>query len=251
MYKLDGKVALVTGASRGIGEGIALALAEAGANVALSSRKQPALDAVAEKVRKTGRRALPVAAHNGKPDELRNLVQRTEDELGPIDILVNNAGTNPVFGPIISVDEGIWDKIFEVNLKGPFVLSKAVAQGMIERGCGSIINISSVGGMKPAMGLGAYCVSKAGVMMLTRVCATEWASAGVRVNCIAPGLVKTRFSRVLIETEAIYQEALRTIPMGRHGEVSEMVGAAVYLASDASKFVTGHILYVDGGAAAQ
>jgi NAD(P)-dependent dehydrogenase (short-subunit alcohol dehydrogenase family) len=250
-FKLDGKVALVTGASRGIGEAIALALAEAGADVAVSSRKLPALEEVAGKIRATGRRTVAVSAHNGKPEELRNLFDRVNEELGPPDILVNNAGTNPIFGPILNVEDALWDKIFDVNLKGAFVLSKLVGQSMINRGGGSIINVASVGGTRPAVGLGAYCVTKAGVMMLTKVCAVEWASAGVRVNCLAPGLVETRFSKMLIETPAIYEEAVRLIPMGRHGTVDEMVGATLYLASDASKFVTGHILYVDGGAAAK
>lgn len=249
-FQLDGKVALVTGASRGIGEAIALAFAEAGADVAISSRKQDALEPVADRIRALGRRAVAVAAHNGKADQLAPLVEKVEAELGPIDVLVNNAGTNPVFAPINLVDEAVWDKIFAVNLKGTFLLSKLVADSMLARSTGSIINVASVGGLKPAQGLGAYCVSKAGVIMLTKVCAAEWAPGGLRVNCLAPGLVETRFSKVLIETEAIHQEALRGIPMGRHGQPEEMVGPAIFLASDASSFVNGHVLYADGGASA-
>ena len=192
--------------------------------------------------------ALAVAAHNGKSDQLEPLVKRVEEELGPIDVLVNNAGTNPVFAPINMVDEAVWDKIFAVNLKGAFLLSKLVADSMMSRSTGVIINVASVAGSKPAQGLGAYCVSKAGVIMLTKVCAAEWASAGIRVNCLAPGLVATQFSKVLIETPAIYEEALRTIPMGRHATPEEMVGPALFLASDASSFITGHVLYADGGA---
>ncbi len=245
--QLEGKVALITGASRGIGEALAMAFAEAGADVAISSRKQEGLDPVAERIRETGRRSVAIAAHNARSDQLGPLVQRVEDELGPIDVLVNNAGTNPVFAPINMVDEAVWDKIFAVNLKGAFLLSKLVADSMMSRSTGSIINVASVAGSKPAQGLGAYCVSKAGVIMLTKVCATEWASAGIRVNCLAPGLVATQFAKVLIETPAIYEEAKRTIPMGRHAETGEMVGPALFLASDAASYVTGHVLYADGG----
>lgn len=249
-FRLEGRIALVTGASRGIGEAIAVAFAEAGADVAVTARKASSLDAVRERVEAAGRRCLPVAAHNADPAALRALVDRVIAELGPIDVLVNNAGTNPVFAPIALVEEDAWDKIFQVNLKGPFLLSKWVAEGMMERGGGSIVNVASVAGLKPAPGLGAYSVSKAGVIMLTKVCAAEWASSGVRVNCLAPGLVETRFSKVLIETPAIHEEALRGIPMGRHGQPDEMVGPALFLASDAARFVTGHVLFADGGAAA-
>lgn len=247
---LEGKVALVTGASRGIGEAIAVAFARAGADVAVSARKLTALERVAQRVQATGRRCLPVAAHNARTEDLRAMVDRVTGELGPVDVLVNNAGTNPVFAPIALVEEDAWDKIFAVNLRGTFLLSKFVAEGMLERGRGSIVNVASVAGMRPAQGLGAYGVSKAGVIMLTKVCATEWASSGVRVNCLAPGLVETRFSRMLIDTPAIHQEALRGIPMGRHGQPEEMVGPALFLASEASSFVTGHVLFADGGAAA-
>jgi dehydrogenase/reductase SDR family member 4 len=246
-FRLDGKVALVTGASRGIGEAIALGLAAAGADVAVSSRKQEALEPVAERIRALGRRAVAVAAHAGSSDDLHRLASTVQETLGPIDVLVNNAGTNPVFCPVSMVEEDAWDKIFSVNLKGPFVLSKLVADQMTAKGGGSIINVSSVGGEHPMPGLGVYGVSKAGLMMLTKVCAVEWASQGVRVNCLAPGLVETRFSRALIDTPEIHAEALRHIPLGRHGQPEEMVGSAVFLASDASRYVTGHVLFVDGG----
>jgi NAD(P)-dependent dehydrogenase (short-subunit alcohol dehydrogenase family) len=246
-FQLEGKVALVTGASRGIGEAIALGLAEAGADVAVSSRKLEALEPVAERIRALGRRSVAVAAHAGQPDDLRRLAARVAEDLGPIDVLVNNAGTNPVFCPISMVEEDAWDKIFAVNLKGPFILSSVVSEAMTARGGGSIINIASVGGDRPMPGLGAYGVSKAGLIMLTKVCAVEWAGGGVRVNCLAPGLVETRFSRALIDTPAIHEEALRHIPLGRHGQPAEMVGSAVFLASDASRFITGHVLFADGG----
>ncbi|MDY0000375.1 MAG: SDR family oxidoreductase [Polyangia bacterium] len=247
---LQGKIALVTGASRGIGEAIAVAYAEAGADVAITARKAESLDKTAERIRTLGRRCLPVAAHNARSEELRAMVDRVLAELGPIDVLVNNAGTNPVFAPIALVEEEAWDKIFAINLKGAFLLSKWVAEGMMERGRGSIVNVASLAGLKPAMGLGAYGVSKAGVIMLTKVCAAEWAPSGVRVNCLAPGLVETRFSKVLIETPAIHEEALRGIPLGRHGQPEEMVGPALFLASDASSYVTGHVLFADGGGSA-
>ena len=249
IFELKGKAALVTGASRGIGKAIALGLSQAGATVMITSRKQEALEAVAEEIRQeTGGEVHPYAAHNGKPEELKGLAKEAKKKLGgSIDILVNNAGTNPVFGPVINVEEWAWDKIFEVNLKGAFFLSQFVGQQMLERGAGSIINIASIGGMRPMLGLGAYCVSKAGVIMLTKVCANEWASGGVRVNCIAPGLIDTKFSKVLINTPEIYEQAMQSVPMKRHGEPEELVGATLYLASDASKYVTGHVLYVDGG----
>jgi NAD(P)-dependent dehydrogenase (short-subunit alcohol dehydrogenase family) len=245
---LQGKTALITGASRGIGEAVALAFARAGADVAISSRKIEALEPVAAKIREHGRKCLPVAAHNGRSADLRALADAVQTEYGRIDVLVNNAGTNPVFSPINLVEEEAWDKIFAVNLKGAFLLSKYVAEGMMSRGAGSILNVASVAGVRPAQGLGAYGVSKAGVIMLTKVCATEWASAGIRVNCLAPGLVETRFSRMLIDTPAIHDEALKSIPLGRHGQPDEMVGPALFLASDASSFVTGHVLFADGGA---
>lgn len=246
-FDLSGKVAIVTGASRGIGEGIARAYVKAGARVAISSRKQEALDRVAEMLSADGGEVLPVAAHSGKLEALENLVSTVTSHFGEIDILVNNAATNPVFGPMVQCPEMAFDKIFQVNLKGPFFLSNLVAESMIARNSGTVINIASIAGLKPALGLGVYGMTKAALIGMTRQMAAEWGPAGVRVNAIAPGVIRTRFSQLLVDTPEIVEEVLRDCPLGRVGEVNDVIGAAVFLASDASSYVHGHVLTVDGG----
>ncbi len=246
-FRLDGKVAMITGASRGIGESIANGFAQAGAKLVLSSRKQADLDQVANVIKASGGSAYVVPAHGGKISDLKVLVQKTMEHYGRIDILVNNAGTNPVFGPIINVDEGVWDKIFEVNLRGFFFLSKEVASIMADNGGGNIINMASIAGIKPETGLGAYSVSKAGVIMLTRVLAHEWASMNIRVNAIAPGVIKTKFSQALYSSPDLVDEILSRISIKRLGESDDIVGTALFLASDASSYITGQTIVVDGG----
>ncbi|MGB9736620.1 MAG: SDR family NAD(P)-dependent oxidoreductase [bacterium] len=246
-FRLDGKVAIITGASRGIGEAIARAFASAGAKLVLSSRKQTELDQVAERIRAEGGEAYVVPAHAGKIEDIKSLVQKTVEHYGRIDILVNNAGTNPVFGPIINVDEKVWDKIFEVNLRGFFFLSKEVANIMSEKGGGVIINMASVAGIKPGLGLGAYSISKAGVIMLTRVLAQEWAGMNIRVNAIAPGVIKTKFAEALYSSPELTEEILRGISIKRLGEPEDIVGVALFLASEASAYITGETIVVDGG----
>ncbi|MGC8901659.1 MAG: SDR family NAD(P)-dependent oxidoreductase [bacterium] len=246
-FRLDGKVAIITGASRGIGEAIARAFASAGAKLVLSSRKQIELDQVAERIRAEGGEAYVVPAHAGKIEDIKSLVQKTVEHYGRIDILVNNAGTNPVFGPIINVDEKVWDKIFEVNLRGFFFLSKEVANIMSEKGGGVIINMASVAGIKPGLGLGAYSISKAGVIMLTRVLAQEWAGMNIRVNAIAPGVIKTKFAEALYSSPELTEEILRGISIKRLGEPEDIVGVALFLASEASAYITGETIVVDGG----
>jgi NAD(P)-dependent dehydrogenase (short-subunit alcohol dehydrogenase family) len=240
------KVALITGASRGIGQAVAIGLAQAGADVVIASRKLPDLEKVAEEIKKTGRKCLPVAAHVGKMEEISNLVKKVLEAFGKIDILVNNAATNPTMASAIDVDERAWDSIMNLNLKGLFFLSQAVARVMREKGGGKIINVSSVAGITPDL-LPIYSISKAGVIMATKVMAQQWAQYNIRVNAIAPGLTKTRFSEALWKNPDILKMAMSRTPLARPAEPEEMVGAIIYLASDVSSYVTGQVIAIDGG----
>ena len=245
---LKGKVALVTGGSRGIGKAIALQFADAGADVVVSSRKLPDLEGVAAEIRKKGRRGLAVAAHNGKMDELRNLVEKVKEEFGRIDILVNNAATNPIMASVLEIDEPPFDAIMNVNVKGYFFLSQAAAKMMANQGGGVIINIASVGGISPDPGLAAYCISKAAIIMMTKAMALELGQYNIRVNAIAPGIVKTRFSQALWSNERLLSTELAKMPLKRIAEPEEVAKTALYLASDAASFMTGHAIVMDGGA---
>ena len=245
-FSLSGKVALVTGGSRGIGRAIAIGLAKFGADVAVTSRKLPDLEEVAAEVKGLGRRSMAVATHVGRMDEINSLVPKVKEELGRIDILVNNAGTNPTMDQAMDIEERAWDSIMNLNLKGLFFLSQAVARLMKEQGGGKIINVASVAGLTPDI-LPVYSISKAGVIMATKVMAQQWAQYGIRVNAIAPGLTRTRFSQALWDNPDILQGAMMLTPLRRVGEPDEMVGATVFLASDASSYVTGHVLVIDGG----
>jgi len=246
-FSLEGKVALVAGGSRGIGRASALALAEAGADVVVSSRKLADLEPVAEEIGARGRRGLALAAHIAKIEESKDLVEKVKAEFGRIDILMNNAGTNPYFGPILDAEEWAWDVTMNVNLKGPFLLSQMVARVMREHGGGSIINTASVGGLRPGQSQGIYSVTKAGLIMLTKVMATEWGQYNIRVNAIAPGVIKTRLSEALWKEPAIGDAAARRTSLGRLGESEDVAGAVVYLASDASSYVTGDTIVISGG----
>jgi NAD(P)-dependent dehydrogenase (short-subunit alcohol dehydrogenase family) len=245
-FSLKGQVALITGASRGIGEAAAVGLAQAGADLVIASRKLPDLERVAAEVAKTGRKCLPVAAHVGRLEEINNLVKKAVEQFGRIDILVNNAATNPTMAQAIDVDERAWDSIMNLNLKGLFFLSQAVARVMKEKGGGKIINISSIAGISPDM-LPIYSISKAAVIMATKVMAMQWAQYKIRANCIAPGLTKTKFSEALWNNPDILKHAMSSTPMMRVGDPEEMVGGILYLASDASSYVTGQVIAVDGG----
>jgi NAD(P)-dependent dehydrogenase (short-subunit alcohol dehydrogenase family) len=247
LFDLTGKVAIVTGASRGIGLAIARGLAEFGAKVVLSSRKQDMLDSAAKSLLDAGLEASAVAAHVGDAESIRNLVEKTKSLYGGVDVLVNNAATNPVFGPLLDSDEAAFDKIVAVNVKGPLLLAKQVHPVMVQRGGGSIINIGSIAGLRPEPMLGLYSVTKAALESLTKVMAREWGSDGIRVNLICPGLVKTRFSAALWQDEARLKEALDTCAIRRIGQPEDVVGLAVYLASPASSYSTGGVFVVDGG----
>lgn len=245
-FSLQGKVAVVTGGSRGIGQAIALGIARAGADVVVTSRKLPDLEKVAEEIKGLGRKSLAVAAHVGRMEEIDNLVSKVKEEFGRIDILVNNAATNPAMDSALDVSERAWDSIMNLNLKGLFFLSQAVARVMKEQGGGRIVNIASVAGITPDI-LPIYSISKAGVIMATKVMASEWAKYNIRVNTVAPGMTRTRFSEALWSNPDILQGAMFRTPMGRIAEPEEMVGAVIYLASDASSYVTGQVIAVDGG----
>jgi NAD(P)-dependent dehydrogenase (short-subunit alcohol dehydrogenase family) len=246
-FNLNGKVALITGASRGIGQAIAEAFAAAGASVVLSSRKQEALDVVAEKIEQQGGNALPIAAHTGDIAAIRAVVDRATAEYGGIDIAVNNAATNPHFGPILTSEESHWEKILDVNVQGYFRVVKACSESMRQRGGGKVINVASVAGLEPGPMMGIYSVSKAAVIMLTKVLATELAQDNIQVNAIAPGFIKTKFSSVLWQTPQLHEAIIKAIPQGRFAEPEELTGTALYLASSASSYTTGATFVVDGG----
>jgi NAD(P)-dependent dehydrogenase (short-subunit alcohol dehydrogenase family) len=246
-FDLDGRVALVTGASRGIGSAISEALAEQGAQVVLSSRKQADLDDEAARINtRFPERAVGIAAHAGRPEELQRLVDEVMKRFSRIDILVNNAATNPYYGPLLGAELPAWDKTFEVNLRGMFILTKLVYGASMERHGGAIVNISSIGGLRPGLGLGVYNITKAGVIMFTRQLARELGGK-VRVNAIAPGLIKTRFAEGLWSNEALLDRVITSNPMGRIGVPDEIAGAVVFLVSDAASYVNGEVLVIDGG----
>ncbi len=246
-FDLSGKVAVVTGASKGIGQAMAEAFAEAGAHVVVSSRKQEAVDAVAAGIQEKGGQAIAVAANTGEIDALQQLADTAINTYGGVDILVNNAATNPVFGPVVKTDEAAFDKIMQVNVKGPFELAKMLYKSMKQRGGGSVINISSVGGISPEPFLGIYSVSKAALISLTKVMAKEWGVSGIRANVICPGLIKTKFSEALWSNEQIANKMIQTLPLPRIGEADEVAGLALFLASDAAAYCTGAVYTADGG----
>lgn len=245
-FSLEGKVALVTGGSRGIGRASALALADAGAHVVVSSRKIADLEPVAEEIRAKGVKSLAIVAHNAKIEESKSLIEQIIKRFGRIDILMNNAGTNPYYGSLLEQDEKTYDVTMNVNLKGILFLSQLAAKIMKDQGGGSIINISSIGGLR-AGDLGVYSVTKAGLIMLTQVMAKEWGQYNIRVNAIAPGIIKTRLSEALWKEPEVNEKALGQIPMMRLGEPDEIAGAVVFLASPAASYVTGATLVIDGG----
>lgn len=248
-FDLTGKVAIVTGASRGIGEAIAWAYVRAGANVVISSRRLENIGPVADTINQEfPGRAIGIAAHAGHREETQALVEQAVKQYGRLDIAVNNAGTNPHFGPILTSEPSHWDKIMEVNVKGYFWLCQAAAEQMQKQGGGGkIINVASVAGLKPGAMMGIYSVSKAAVLMLTRVLAVELGADNIQVNALAPGFIKTKFSRVLWDTPAIHAGIVERTPAGRVAEPEALTGIALYLASAASDFTTGAVFTIDGG----
>jgi dehydrogenase/reductase SDR family protein 4 len=245
---LEGKIALITGASRGIGKAIALAFADAGADVAIASRKLEDLEKVAGEIEAKGGKALCVPTHTRKIDDLQNLVDKTMEVYNRIDILVNNAAANPGMGPIVDTDEKVYDHIMETNLKGYFMLSKLVGKIMRDQKEGVIVNISSAGGLSPAEGLGPYCISKAGINMLTKAMALEMGPYNVRVNAIAPRIVKTKFSEALWTNEELMKREYQFTPLKCVATPEEIAQTALYLASSATNYMTGHVLVMNGGA---
>ena len=247
LFDLTGKVAIITGASRGIGQAIAQGFAEAGAKVVLSSRKQDGLDPVATGIKAQGGEATAIAAHNGDKAALQALARAALDTYGRIDILVNNAATNPHFGTLLEAEDSMWQKTIEVNLMGNVWLTQAVVPSMRANGGGKIINVASVNGLRPGRMQGIYSITKAGVISLTQTLAMELGGDNIQVNAIAPGLVKTKFARAIWENEDILNEMLRRTPAGRIGEPDDIAGIALFLAAPASGFATGQVFVVDGG----
>jgi len=246
-FSLAGKVAIVTGASRGIGAAIAQAFAQAGASVVVASRKQEGVAAIAETIMQAGGKALAAPAHMGEPEAITRLVQTTVEAYGGVDIVVNNAATNPYFGALVDASDSVWAKTLDVNLLGYFRLARAAVPAMEARGGGKIINLASVAGLTPQPGMGVYGVTKAAVIMLTKTLAVELAPRNIQVNAIAPGFIKTHFSEAIWGNASISEMVIARTPAGRIAAPDELTGTALYLASAASDFMTGQILVVDGG----
>ena len=246
-FDLNGKVAIVTGGGKGIGRAIALGLAGAGASVTVAGRGQNEIETIAQEIRKLGGKALAIVTDLTVNEQLENLVQTTLKEFGRVDILVNNAARS-FLRSLLDLREDGWDKVFDTNVKAVWLLSRAVARKMMEQKSGCIINITTVGAEKAELGMAAYGCSKAALKMLTRCMAREWAQYGIRVNAVGPGLTRTDFSKPIWSNPDIARHVASMIPMGRLAEPEEIVGSVLFLASDAANFITGHSIYVDGGA---
>jgi NAD(P)-dependent dehydrogenase (short-subunit alcohol dehydrogenase family) len=247
-FRLDGKVAIITGASRGIGEAIARAYAAEGARVVLAARKMPELEAVAGDLRASGSEALAVACHTGSREQIDALFATALTHFGQVDVVVNNAAANPYFGPMLGIEDAAWDKTFEVNVKGYFAMTRALVSHLRSRGApGSIVNIASVVGLVGMPLQGVYAMTKAAVISMTKTLALELGDAGIRVNAIAPGLVDTKFASALTTDPELLQMFVGQSAIKRPGRPEEIAGMAVYLASEAASFMTGQTVVIDGG----
>lgn len=247
LFDITGKVAIITGASRGIGQAIAECYAAAGAKVVISSRKIDGLNTAAEKIRADGGEVTPAAAHNGDKTALQALVNTAVKKYGRVDVLVNNAATNPHFGTLLEAEDSLWQKTLEVNIMGNVWLTQAAVKVMREHGGGKIINVASVVGLRPGAMQGIYSLTKAALINLTQTLALELAGDNIQVNAIAPGVVKTRFASALWDNDAVAETILARTPQHRFGEPKDIAGIALYLASPASDFATGGVFVVDGG----
>jgi len=247
LFDLDGKIAMVSGASRGIGEAIAKLLAQQGAHVIVSSRKLEGCQAVADAIIANGGKATAIACHIGDMEQITQTFTQIHETFGRLDILVNNAATNPQFCNVLDTDLGAFQKTVDVNIRGYFFMSVEAGKLMRQHGAGSIINVASINGVSPGAFQGVYSITKAAVINMTKVFAKECATFGIRCNALLPGLTDTKFASALIKNEAILNSALQQIPLQRVAEPSEMAGAVLYLASDASSYTTGVSLNVDGG----
>lgn len=247
LFDLSGRVALITGSTKGIGRAIAERMAEAGAKVVVSSRRQDACDEVAEGIRQNGGEALAVACNISYKDQLQNLVDKTRKQLGEIDILIINAALNPYYGSSQDIPDEAFDKIMHANVGSAHRLCQLVLPGMAKKGGGAVVIVSSIAGLKGSDVIGAYGISKAADMQIARNLAVEWGPKNIRVNCIAPGLIRTDFARALWENPDTYEATVSKYPLRRIGEPDEIAGAAIYLASDAGSFITGQTIVVDGG----
>ena len=247
LFDLEGKIALVTGASRGIGESIAKLLGEQGAHVIVSSRKQEDCRSVADSISAAGGSAEALACHVGNMDDIANCFAYIKSVHGKLDILINNAATNPYFGDILDTDLGAYTKTVDVNIRGYFFMCIEGGKLMRDNGGGSIVNTASINALKPGPMQGIYSISKAAVVNMTQAFAKECGKHGIRVNALLPGLTKTKFAGALFSNDDIYQSAIANIPLHRHAEPDEMAGTVLYLVSDASSYTTGECIVVDGG----
>ena len=247
MFSLKEKTAIISGGSKGIGKSIAFKYAEAGANVVICSRKKDNLDSAIEEAQTLGFNIIGIECNTGEKESINNVVDKTLEQFNKVDILVNNAAANPYYGPILNSQDSHWEKIWDINVKGYFNFIKACSKSMKDNKYGKIINVASIAAKTPLDGLGVYNISKAAVVMLTKVLAKEMAESNIQVNTLAPGLIKTDFSKALWEDEKVYNEIIKAIPQARMGEPDDISGMALYLASGASDFITGSMFVVDGG----